>query len=443
MPLADYWNSVRRVLIAENPAAETRLIALTVSSADNGRQLVLETGCAQIAAWLKNGSGVIERVRQLLPRLDSGQTPAVAVQLLSTPTAAAAATPPPTGKPPAPRSRGGPAAKYTFANFVVGTSNELAAAAGRQLAGGGSDAESIGSLYIHGRPGLGKTHLANAIGNDYLQRNRGARVRVLSGEQFMREVQRAFTSDKVDDFRKRFRQLDLFILDDLQGIGSGSEQTHRQLIALLNFFADQSLPFVIVADAPAAGLRLPPRLVSRLVAGIEARIDPPDLQTRLGVLALHARLRGLQLTDECAQLLAMRLCSNVRELIGTIGRVAMIAKMHRDRPLVEIVGSVIADLHTMPVRITPLAVVDAVASQFDFSRAQLLGKRRDQALVRARHAAMYLCRELTRESLPGIGTIFGCHHSSVLHAHRRISTAAAAEPALAADLAQIRHRLET
>ena len=443
MSIADCWSYIQQVLLAENPARRDSIGTLSVRAAAGGGELVLATGCPEAAAWLQS---VLERVRQLLPHLD-GAPPQVSVQL-----EAGAAPPPP--QPPAtpplataaasPRpapaaAASGLAAKYTFDSFVAGSSNQLAFGAARQLAAGG---ENLCPLYIHGHVGLGKTHLANAIGNEYLQRNPRARLRLLSGEQFMREVQRDFTSDRVDEFRRRFRQLDLLIIDDIQLIGRESGQTHKQLIALFNFLGDQSRPFAVVSDSAIGQLQLPERLLSRLGSGVQAHISPPDPETRRRLLERQATALGLALDEDCCRLLAENLRSNCRELIGAMRRLAATAGLQPQRPLREIANEVLTDLHQIPVRITVGCIIDAVAASFGIDRGLLRSKRRTRSLAHARHVAMYLCRELTAESLPGIGAAFGCHHSSVLHGHRRIAAAAATDLHLAADLQQIRQRLE-
>ena len=437
MPLADYWTPVRQILIAENPGARERLGRVDARSEAGGRELVLVTSSPEAAAWLKNGSGVIGRTQELMPQLD-GAAPKVSVRLVSQPAAA--------GQPPPPVAREKSlAAKFTFANFATGSSNEIAFGAAVELAASGAGGgEHLCPLYIHGGVGLGKTHLANAIGNEYLRRNRAARVRALSGEQFMREVQRDFTSDQVERFRRRFRELDLFILDDLQLIGRESSQSHKQLAALFNFLSDQSRPFVVVSDSPPQQLRLPARLVSRLTSGVQARIDTPDLETRLGILALQADQLGLSLPDDCARLLAENLRSNGRELIGALRRVAAASSsMRKALPLLDIIRGVLADLHSIPGRVTVACIVEAVAADFGLTRRDLLSKRRTRILAGARHAAMYLCRELTAESLPGIAAFFGCHHSSVLHAHRKIAEELPANPELEGVLQRIQRSLKT
>ena len=429
MSIADYWAPIQQILLAENPALRDRLGSVQARSADAANELELVTSSQKTADWLCNGSGMIERLRELMPRL-AGRQPKIMVRVDEQ------------AQPRPAAARSGLAAKYSFENFISGSSNEIAFGAARQLACEAGRAEQLCPLYIHGSVGLGKTHLANAIGNQYLRLHPDARVRLLSGEQFMREVQRDFTSDRVETFRRRFRELDLLIIDDIQLIGRESAQTHKQLIALFNFLGDQSRPFAVVSDSPPGQLPLPSRLISRLNIGVQARIEPPDPATRLGILRQQAQLLDLNLSDDCARLLSENLRSNCRELIGALRRVAATAKVQPRQSQLDIARAVLADLHTIPTRITVECIIDATARHFGQTRRDLQSKRRTKLLAQARHIAMYLCRELTAQSLPGIGGFFGCHHSSVLHAHRKIAASALVDPQTKAAIDQIRRQLE-
>lgn len=342
------------------------------------------------------------------------------------------------------RQRAGLAERYTFAGFFAGASNEVACLAAQTLANEQGSAEQNCPLFISGPVGLGKTHLAHAIGNRFLDRKPGANVRLLSGEQFMREVQESFMNGQVKGFRTRFRKHELLIIDDIQTVGRDSDQTYKQFLALLNYFNDNNLPIVITCDRPANALnsRMPGRIVSRLAGGLEVVVGVPDLETRIGILTYQARaLLGVGLPDEVARYIAGQLRNNCRELVGALKRINIQAR-YANRPLdVAIAKEVLGEIARVPSSFSVEQIVAKVADFYGLRAADLSSKRRGAELVRARHVSMHLARELTGASLPEIGAAFCRHHTSVLHACNKIERQLHGDGNLAAQVNQLRHEL--
>ncbi len=416
---AQLWPAVRQILAAEHPDRREQIEQLAATACDGGR-LVLVTDDASFAAWLNNGSSLGRRVGELLP--SNGGKVQVSFELAPKHQPAPAAAP---AAAAASRAPGRPSLspKFTFATFVSGSSNEIAYVAALNLVAE-PEADLVSPLYIHGAVGLGKTHLAHACGNEFLKAHPDSKVRVLSGEQFMREVQHAFTSNRIDAFRRRFRELGLLVIDDIQLVGSDSTQTHKQLVALFSYLAEQARPMVITSDRPAGQLKgnLPQRLRSRLEGGVVVTVEAPDFETRIGILKRNARSSfDCELPHDVATILAKGLRRNCRELLGAFKRLMNLARIRKSQPTAEIAHKVVADCGATAVQIRDEEIVKAVCNQDAVLRRDLLGKRRTKRLVQARHKAMYLCRELTDMSLPAIGMQFACHHSSVLHACRKVA----------------------
>lgn len=446
------WAAARQVLEFEvtNQQFLSYVTLVRARTTQNGsRDLCLVAPSEAIANWLRDN--LLQRIVELVGRphaLDIRIEVALEPDLFS---------PRPTTKQPraaAPRKPAAAAANLQassglapdllFDNFVSGPSNEMALAAALKLASEPEAVRVASPLYIHGAVGLGKTHLAHALGNKFATDRPGTRLRVLSGEQFMREVQATFTNNKIQDFRDRFRRLDLLILDDIQLIGRDSEQTHKQFLALFNFMDERQLPIVITSDRPALQLNrnLPSRLLSRVAMGLDVVIATPDLDTRIGILCSQAKsMLGRDLPEATARLLALRLRSNCRELIGALRRLAHYADFHGTGLTPEVAGIVLKESPAATPNLTPREIIERTSQHYGIRPTDMRGKRRTQSLVRARHVAMFLCRELTEVSLPEIGTYFACHHSSVLHACRKIAKNLHESPELGYEINSLRQGL--
>lgn len=469
------WDKVQSVLRQEIPERQFRFYVETatlVPPDESGADLILKVPDNESALWFSNvaasrieqlagnqlypGKLVVKVSRQ--PDLfvadgapESPPMEAAALPLENKVHPAPAATTeqapaPAQKKPSAKASRSGLSRLYTFENYYSGPSNEIALAAGMKLATEAGAASTTSPLFIQGSVGLGKSHLAHAIGARFLECNPDANLRLLSGEQFMREVQQAFLNDRIQEFREGFRQLSMLIIDDIQMIGRDSEQTHKQFLGLFNYMNERELPIVLTSDRPAARLsrRMPSRLVSRITMGVDVTIGVPDLDTRIGILSYQARaLFGMDLHSETARLVATQLRSNCRELVGALRRMALQADHAGTKITPEIARHVLRDIVSVPRNLTVHEIIEQTAKHHKLRAADLVSKRRAKDLVRARHVAMYMCRELTQVSLPTIGDAFGCHHSSVIHACRKVSESLHKDQDLAYEITALRQELSS
>lgn len=390
------------------------------------------------AAGLPGGSAVVYKVSDQPDLFFAEDNPApAAVSEQPAPAADAAGA-------DAVHKRTGLSQRYTFTRYCSGSNNELAVAAGRKLAAGEDGVAAASPLLVHGPVGVGKTHLAHAIGNHHLELQPGAQPRCVSAEQFMREVQRAFTGNGIRGFRRKYRGYSLLIIDDIQQLGPESKQTVAQLASLLSYRDEHGLPTVLTCDRELGALRdrLPRALLSRLEAGLAVRIGRPDLETRMAILRCQARALGTKtLGPAPARLLATGLRSNCRELIGALRRLLFEAEFRQTEPSAELAQRVVRDLGATPRRLNLRRIIEACADYFKVAVEALLSKSRAAGLVVARHVAMFLCRELTQESLPAIGRAFGCHHTSVLHATAKVAARLRQDAQLAAAVGELRQQL--
>ncbi|MBI2940714.1 MAG: chromosomal replication initiator protein DnaA, partial [Chloroflexi bacterium] len=333
-----------------------------------------------------------------------------------------------------------PNPRYTFRTFVVGSSNNLVHAAARSVAA--EPGRSYNPLFIYGGVGLGKTHLLHAIAHEALQK--GLAVRYCSTEQFTNELINAIREHRTEDFRNRYRAMDVLLVDDIQFI-AGKESTQEEFFHTFNALHEASRQVVISSDrAPKSIPTLEARLRSRFEWGLIADIQPPDLETRTAILLAKAREARAEVGPEVLGFLAQRIQSNIRELEGALTRVVAFARL-TNRPLtVETAASAIADLLTPAQRryIDARQIVDAVGRYYKVSTDALRGKARDAKIVLPRQVAMYLMREETEASLLHIGRELGNRdHTTVLHGCTKIQTEIEANSQLRREVLAIRDLL--
>lgn len=332
--------------------------------------------------------------------------------------------------------------KHTFANFVVGPSNELAYAAALASAGGGGP--RYNPLFIAGGTGLGKTHLMHAIAHKLLEDRPDARVVYVSAEHFTNEFIEALQHHKMDEFRSRYRQqCDLLLLDDIQFL-AGREQTQEEFFHTFNALRDADKPIVVTSDKyPQQLQRMPERLVSRFTSGLVADIQVPQLETRVAIVRKKAELEGIPLTDDVAVMLAQTIKSNVRELEGALIRLAAKSSL-TGRP-VDLAFAQAELARVAPQRPDLVSVEDiqrAVCTHFRMSNAELLSKDRHKSVAFARQVAMYLCRQRLKSSFPELGRAFGNRdHTTVMSAVRRVEELRAKDPQVNAHLEAIEQQL--
>src|SRR5437879_6107497 len=307
--------------------------------------------------------------------------------------------------------------RNTFESFVIGPNNEIAHAA--SLAVAQSPARTYNPLFIYGGVGLGKTHLMQAIGQYVLAKKKNVKVIYLSSELFINEFIDAIQHNNLVKFRKRYRQADLLLIDDIQFLG-GKERSQEEFFHTFNTLFDGHKQIVLSSDRPASEIaNLEHRLVSRFEWGLTAELQPPDIETRLAILRKKARALQIKLKDEVYQFLATRIRTNVRRLEGALMRVASFASLSGKELTQETIEHLLKDILLEERRqtVTIEQIQRKVAEHFDVRLADMTSKRRPASIAFPRQVAMYLARELTKSSLNEIGDAFGGRdHGTVLHA---------------------------
>jgi chromosomal replication initiator protein len=310
--------------------------------------------------------------------------------------------------------------KYNFENFVVGASNQFAHAA--SLAVASQPGDHYNPLFIYGGVGLGKTHLVNAIGHRVLEKRPALKTLYLSSESFMNELIASLRRDKMDDFKTRFRNIDVLILDDVQFI-AGKERTQEEFFHTFNSLYGSRRQIVITSDRfPKEIPGLEDRLRNRFEWGLIADIQPPDMETRVAILQKKAEREGVILSHEVAIFLASHIDSNVRELEGSLTRLGAFASLTKAKITVDLAKEVLHNtLKNSQREVTVENIQKTICDYFNIKLVDLKAKRRTKDIVLPRQLGMYLCRKYTSTSFPSIGNKFGGRdHSTVIHASRSI-----------------------
>ncbi|GAA2718937.1 chromosomal replication initiator protein DnaA [Actinocorallia aurantiaca] len=311
--------------------------------------------------------------------------------------------------------------KYTFETFVTGASNRFAQAAAVAVAE--SPAKAYNPLFIYGESGLGKTHLLHAIGHYARSLFDGARVRYVSSEEFTNDFINAIRDGKAESFRRRFREVDILLVDDIQFL-EGKEQTQEEFFHTFNTLHNANKQIVISSDrAPKQLVTLEDRLRNRFEWGLITDVQPPELETRIAILRKKAVQEGLAAPPDVLEFIATKISTNIRELEGALIRVTAFASLNRQSVDLRLAEIVLKDLipDTGGPEITAGMIMAQTATYFGIEIDDLCGSSRSRVLVTARQIAMYLCRELTDMSLPKIGLQFGGRdHTTVMHADRKI-----------------------
>lgn len=313
--------------------------------------------------------------------------------------------------------------EYNFDNFVIGASNRFAHAAA--LAVAESPAKSYNPLFIHGDPGLGKTHLLHAIGN-YVRHNFPNRyVRYVSTETFLNEFVDAIRSNATQAFKRRYREADVLLVDDIQFLET-RENTQEEFFHTFNHLYGASKQIVISSDRHAKELStLEERLRSRFLSGLITDVQPPDLETRIAILRKKSEGLRSRVPDDVLEFIAVNVKDNIRELEGALIRVSAFASLNDQVMTIATAGEVLADLMGtagIPKTITPAQILDATADMFGFTVEEICGTSRRRPLVTARQIGMYVFRDLTDYSYPAIAREFGGRdHTTVIHAVDKIT----------------------
>lgn len=316
--------------------------------------------------------------------------------------------------------------RYTFDNFIVGPSNELAQAAA--LAVTKNLGKKYNPLFIYGGVGLGKTHLIQAIGNQVKKENQVKKVKYVTSERFTSEVISALRSgslrpNDIDDFKKRWREIDLLIIDDIQFL-AGKEKTQEEFFYTFNALYDAGKQIVLSSDRPPKSIQtLEERLRSRFEGGMIADISYPDLETRIAILKSKAGEKSVVLSDEVFEYIAQNIKKNVRELEGALNRlIAANNQLNQKELNLNDVKKILNSILNTPKKSTTLKnIIKAVAEFYDVSEKDLLERSRKKEIVKPRQVIMYLLREELKSSFPFIGLkIGGRDHTTAIHACEKI-----------------------
>ncbi|WP_329039104.1 chromosomal replication initiator protein DnaA [Streptomyces sp. NBC_00178] len=335
--------------------------------------------------------------------------------------------------------------KYLFDTFVIGASNRFAHAAAVAVAE--APAKAYNPLFIYGESGLGKTHLLHAIGHYARSLYPGTRVRYVSSEEFTNEFINSIRDGKGDTFRKRYRDVDILLVDDIQFLAS-KESTQEEFFHTFNTLHNANKQIVLSSDRPPKQLvTLEDRLRNRFEWGLTTDVQPPELETRIAILRKKAVQEQLNAPPEVLEFIASRISRNIRELEGALIRVTAFASLNRQPVDLGLTEIVLKDLipggeDTAP-EITAPAIMAATADYFGLTVEDLCGSSRSRVLVTARQIAMYLCRELTDLSLPKIGAQFGGRdHTTVMHADRKIRALMAERRSIYNQVTELTNRIK-
>ncbi len=332
--------------------------------------------------------------------------------------------------------------EYTFDTFVTSKSNQLATAASQAVAE--APADSYNPLFLYSKVGLGKTHLLHSIGNYLTGKNRGGEVVYTTSERFAIEMIQAIRQNKTDQFRKKYRSVRAFLLDDVQFL-ENKEGTQEELFHTFNELYGNGKQIVLTSDRPPQEFSdLQDRLVSRFRWGLVADIQPPNFETRVAILRKKATQKGLKVDDDVLELIATRISTNVRALEGALIKAVAHANLAGGKLKIEEVRSFLPEESSETKKLTVDSIKEVIASNYNFSPEELEGKSRKKEIARARHIAIYLSRELTDSSFPALGKKFGNRdHSTAMHSHRKIDRMIEETPLLYEEIKKLEQEIRS
>ena len=310
--------------------------------------------------------------------------------------------------------------QFSFENFVVGPSNRFAH--GAAIAVSNTPGQVYNPLFIYGPPGVGKTHLLYAIANGIRKKNPDVNIVYIKGDQFTIELIAAIQSGKNIEFRNKYREADLFLIDDIQFI-AGKESTQEEFFHTFNKLYEEHKQIVMTSDRkPSDMLTLEDRLRSRFEWGLLADIQPPDYETRMAIIKNKANSLALDLSDEVCNYIANNVTSNVRQIEGTVKKLRAYVDLNGMEMTLDNVTRAIADMfksegNALP---TPSLIISQVCKFYSMDETVMRGTLKNKGTTEARQIAIYLIRKLTNLSLPDIGKEFGRDHSTILYAIRKV-----------------------
>lgn len=334
--------------------------------------------------------------------------------------------------------------KYTFANFIVGRSNYISHAAAWNVANAPAKGQ-YNPLFIYGGVGLGKTHLMQAIGH-YINNNRSspAEIVYVSGENFLYQVVRCIREDRMTAFRRMYRNVDIWLVDDIQYI-CNAERTEVEFFHIFNTLYDQGKQIVICSDKPPKDLQLTEsRLISRFEWGLITYIEPPDLEHRIAILQKRAQAEGVQVDPAVLQFLAEKIRSNIRSLEGSLTRLLAMASLDGRKINLDLAAETVRYYSTSeaePLKVDVETIIQVVSDHFKMPVRDILGKKRNKEIVLPRQIAMYLAREIGGMSYPDIGRAFARDYTTVIHSYEKIKSELKKDSRLKHDISEIRSKI--
>ena len=332
--------------------------------------------------------------------------------------------------------------KNTFENFVVGPSNTFAHAAA--LAVVEAPGRAYNPLFIHGGTGLGKTHLIQAMGDALLKRKKGT-VCYISSEKFTNEYIQAIQEHAIADFRNKYRKIDMLLIDDIHFL-AGKEGIQEEFFHTFNSLYENQKQIVLTSDRPVSEIaNLQKRLVSRFEWGLVTEMEMANLETRVAILRRKREQMDLQVPDDALFFIAEHIRSNIRKLEGSLLRVTSYLSLTKKALTQETMEYLLRDTLEQENQsaLTIEGIQRLVAEHYDIRLGDMTSKQRPQNIAFPRQVAMYLCREMTGQSLPAIGNAFGRNHATVLHAHRLIGQKMKTDAALRQTILSLEQRLGT
>ncbi len=331
---------------------------------------------------------------------------------------------------------------YTFESFVVGGSNRLAHAAAMAVAD--APAGAFNPLFFYGGVGLGKTHLLHAIGHRAMDQNADVEVLYVSSERFTNELIKSIMSQKTDEFRSRYRSIDILMIDDIQFI-AGKESTQEEFFHTFNELYQSGKQIVISSDRhPKTIQTLDDRLRSRFEGGLIADVSLPDVETRTAIIRRKGEMLGVDVPHDVIEYIARRVQSNIRELEGALNKIIAMAQLFNQPIRMDIAAQALADteLESRRSEITPDRIIAEVSTHFDVTLAELRGRGRSKQIVLPRQIAMYLIRDETGSSLVEIGRYLDNRdHSTIMHGVSKIEDTLTTDTALRRHISDLREKL--
>lgn len=332
---------------------------------------------------------------------------------------------------------------YLFNNYIVGSSNNIAYAAAVAVADNPGEDDMYNPLFLYGGVGLGKTHLMHAIGNHVISCNPDAKVLYVSCEKFTTELVEAIRDKKTIEFKEKYRQLDLLLIDDVQFL-SGKEAAQEEFFHTFNALFDAKKQIVMCSDRKPSEIQtLTDRLVSRMSKGLIFDIKSPDFETRTAILEKKAESKNIKIPSEILQYIAYTITSNIREMEGALNKIVIYAKFNNRVIDMELAEEVMKDvIKDNKANITVSYIQETVSDFYKVTIDELLSKRRTKPLTTYRHIAMYLCRKLLEDSLEEIGEKFGGRdHSTVMNGCDKVCKLIETNEEKAAEIKSIEKRI--